>query len=93
MTARSLNNLPAAALAAAMRGGIEGWGQWASAAAHVRYAEPIRPRSRRRCHCGCKRRATYNGMANGIALVSGCELAIARWARGGELLEDRDEAV
>ena len=38
-------------------------------------------RSRRRCDCGCGRRATHVGTANGIAMMSGCELQVARWVR------------
>ena len=78
-----MNKLQPKALAAAMKGGTDGWGQVASAAEHVRYAEPVRPTSRRRCACGCKGRATLMGMANGMALATGCELAIARWVKTG----------
>ncbi len=77
-----LNKLSPPALAAALRGGTAGWGQYGSAAEHARYADPIPPRSRRRCHCGCKRRSTHNGKANGIALMDGCEMAVMRWVRG-----------
>lgn len=76
-----LNKLSPSALAAAMRGGTQEWGLHGSAIDHVRYAEPVPAKSRRRCHCGCKRRATHNGMANGVALTDGCELAMARWVR------------
>ncbi len=78
-----LNKLSQAALGAAMRGGTEDWGRHGSSLAHVRYAESVSPKSRRRCHCGCKRRATRVGMANGVALTEGCELAVARWVRAG----------
>lgn len=78
-----LSKLSAAALSAAMRGGTAGWGEWGSSRDHVLYAQPIDPKSRRRCSCGCKRRATHLGMANGICLISGCELSIARWVRNG----------
>lgn len=37
--------------------------------------------SRRRCGCGCKKRATHIGGCNGIALRTGCELSIRRWAK------------
>lgn len=76
-----LPKLTPAALSAAMRGGTEAWGKWASARVHLRYADPIDGRSRRRCHCGCKRRATHVGKANGIALTSGCEIQVRRWVR------------
>lgn len=78
-----LNTLHPKALAAAMKGGTDGWGHVASAVEHVRYSQPVRPSSRRRCHCGCKRRATHMGMANGIGLVTACQLAIARWIKTG----------
>jgi len=77
-----LRKLNKAALSAAMRGGTAGWGQVSSAAEHVRYVQPVRPASRRRCHC-CKRRATHLGMANGIGLMSGCELSVQRWVKTG----------
>ena len=76
-----LNDLSPAALSAAMRGGTRGWGRHGSSITHVRYAEPAPPRSRRRCHCGCVQRATHIGKANGVALMSGCELRVARWVR------------
>ena len=76
--------LSPSALKAAMRGGTEAWGRWASATDHVRYAEPVDSRSRRRCHCGCDRRASHRGMANGICLTTGCELRIARWVKTGK---------
>ncbi len=37
--------------------------------------------SRRRCHCGCRRRATHVGQANGITMMMGCELSARRWMR------------
>ena len=76
-------NLPAAARSAAMRGGVNGWGIVASAAEHIRYAASVAPKSRRRCHCGCKRRATHRGMANGVCLTTACEFAIRRWVKTG----------
>lgn len=78
-----LRTLPQKALAAAMKGGTEAWGTYASASAHVRYSQPVRPQSRRRCYCGCNRRATHAGMANGVCLTTGCELTIARWVKWG----------
>ncbi len=77
-----LNKLSPNALKAAVRGGTESWGQWASAAHHARYIEPLSPRSRLRCHCGCKQRATHSGKANGISLAHGCELSMRRWIKG-----------
>lgn len=78
-----ISKLSPAARSAAMRGGTAGWGQHGSAAEHVRYAEPVWSTSRRRCACGCKKRATHVGMANGLALLRGCELRIRRWVRDG----------
>ncbi len=80
-----LNELHPNALAAAMRGGTNGWGQVASNTRHVRYAQPVRPASRRRCYCGCNQRSTHLGMANGCALATGCELSIRRWIKTGRL--------
>lgn len=77
-----LKALSRPAISAAMRGGTELWGQWGSQSDHVRYAEPIDPRARQRCSCGCKRRATHKGMANGVCLRSGCDLSIRRWVKG-----------
>jgi hypothetical protein len=63
------------------RGGTFEWQQRGSAIEHQRYSVPAPSKSRRRCHCGCNRRATHIGMANGLALTHGCELRIARWVR------------
>ena len=80
-----MNKLQPKALAAAMKGGTAGWGQVSDARTMVRYAQPVRPTSRRRCGCGCERRATHMGMANGLGMATGCELAIARWVKTGLL--------
>lgn len=45
--------------------------------------QPIDGASRRRCPCGCQQRATHNGMANGVALMHGCELRVRRWVKYG----------
>ena len=79
----NLNDLSKNALAAAMKGGTAAWGQVGSSSEHVRYMEPVRPQSRRRCHCGCGARATHRGMANGVCLTTACELAIRRWVKTG----------
>jgi hypothetical protein len=76
-----LRDLSPSALSAAMRGGTTAWGQSGSAIHHVRYAEPVGPRERRLCHCGCKSRATHRGFANGVALMSGCEMRVRRWVK------------
>jgi hypothetical protein len=78
-----LSKMHPAELRAAMTGGTKEWGQRASAMDHVRYSQPTSPKSRRRCLCGCKRRATHLGMANGIALAFGCEFFVARWVKRG----------
>lgn len=59
------------------------WGSRGSATEHRRYLEPVDGRSRRRCSCGCKTRATHRGMANGVCLMSGCEFFVRRWVRDG----------
>lgn len=74
-----LSKLSAPALKAAMTSGTDLWSKWGSLNEHSRYAEPVS--SRCRCHCGCKGRITYNGMANGVALMDGCELHVRRWVR------------
>jgi hypothetical protein len=76
-----LNDLSPTALSAAMRGGTAGWGQIGSADAHIRYIEAMPARKRKKCRCGCERRATHLGMANGVCLVSGCEMRIRRWVK------------
>lgn len=59
-----------------------GWGTWGS---HdlTRYALPITDGRRRRGRCGddCPNRRTHYGAANGVVLMSGCELHVARWVR------------
>lgn len=60
-----------------------GIGRYGSAVAHQRYMQEINNRSRKNCHCGCEKRATRIGMANGVCLVVGCELYIRRWLRDG----------
>lgn len=70
-----------AALAAALRDGTEGWGTWGSAAHHVMYVEPIGAKTRRHCRCGCRRVITHRACANGVALYTGCELEVRRFAK------------
>jgi hypothetical protein len=81
-----LSKLPPAALRAAMTGGTAGWGFHSNGMEHVRYIQPIPgsgPGGRRKCRCGCGRRATHLGMANGLALTHGCEMKMRRWVRDG----------
>jgi len=66
----------------AVASGQGGWGTVASAKDHERYALE-RPNRRRKCYCGCGGRATHSGCANGLALMSGCELYVRRWVRDG----------
>ncbi len=58
------------------------FGTFGSASEHRRYFR--RFKSRRKCGCGCGTRQTLVGMANGVALMSGCELHVRRWVRDGE---------
>ena len=48
-----------------------------------RYYQLVASTSRRRCDCGCQKRATHLGMANGVCLMIGCELYVRRWIRDG----------
>ena len=59
------------------------FGQFGSVTEHQRYMGKADPKSRRRCCCGCKARATYLGMANCVCLTMGCELSVRRWVRDG----------
>jgi hypothetical protein len=56
---------------------------WASAVEHERYSDPIDKSDRRRrmCPCGCRKRSTHRGKANGVTLMSGCELLVRRWVK------------
>lgn len=76
-----LNNMSPAARSAAMRGGMDGWGQVGGLPGQIRYHETVDAKSRRRCGCGCRRRATHRGMANGVCLTMGCDLSIRRWVK------------
>ncbi|PCI14294.1 MAG: hypothetical protein COB71_02905 [Thiotrichales bacterium] len=64
-------------------GMIMNFGQHGSAEDHKRYMEQVISQGRRRCHCGCTKRATHRGMANGVCLTIGCELYVRRWVRDG----------
>jgi hypothetical protein len=76
-----LNSLSPAARSAAMRGGMEGWGQVGGLPEHIRYMEALVPKSRKLCHCGCRSRKSHVGKCNGVALMSGCELVVRRWVK------------
>lgn len=58
---------------------------WANATIHQRAIQPIWSTSRRRCQCGCKQRATHSGEANGVVMMTGCELVVRRWVRDGPI--------
>lgn len=64
-----------------------GWGQ-VGASTMARYMKPFRVgphgKGRRKCHCGCGGWTTHTGLANGVALTSGCEWFIRRWIRDGD---------
>lgn len=53
----------------------------ANALTHFRTKALAPSKSRRRCHCGCNRRASHMGQANGVTMMMGCELSVARWVR------------
>lgn len=55
-----------------------------SSSQHTRYKEKVNPKSRRRCCCGCGKRATHRGMANGICLMMGCDFSVRVWVRDGK---------
>lgn len=58
------------------------WGRHGSSVEHQRYARKITGRGGRcKCPCGCGGRSTHSGMANGVALMGGCELSVRRWVR------------
>lgn len=80
-----LNTLSPAALKASMEGGTAGWGQVGSKDEHVRYAEPIVPKSRKKCWCGCEGKKTHKGMANGVCLTTACHMGILRWVKTGSV--------
>jgi hypothetical protein len=77
-----LNKLTPEALKAAMEGGTQSWGQWASTEHHKLYVQKNTHRNMymRKCHCGCGGRQTHGVFANGIILMGGCELSARRWA-------------
>lgn len=55
---------------------------WASVYHHARTIEPVESRSRARCWCGCKRRGTHVGKANGMCMTAPmCEMQAHRWRR------------
>lgn len=80
-----LNKQSPAALKAAMQGGTAAWGTVGSSTEHVRYAEPITPKSRKKCWCGCGQKRTHKGMANGMCLTSACHMGILRWVKTGHV--------
>ena len=61
------------------------FGQYGSAAEHRRYAQAVD--TRKRCQCG--NRKTHTGMANGVALMGGCEWCVLLWIESPELIYAR----
>ena len=59
------------------------FGKHGSATLHKRYMQKVNSKSRRRCHCGCKKVAKFMCMANGVCLGKGCEIYVRRWVRDG----------
>ena len=58
--------------------------KYGNARHHRRYkVEAVPAMKRRKCRCGCERRITHMGAANGVGLYWGCELSVARWVRDG----------
>ncbi len=53
----------------------------ANAMTDRRSQAPVPTKSRRRCYCGCERRATHMGLANGVVMMTGCELSVLRWVK------------
>lgn len=43
-------------------------------------------RTRRRCNCGCKTRASHIGLGDGVALVTGCEWKVRKWCQDPQYL-------
>ena len=56
--------------------------QYANSEAHKRTIHP-NIRNRRKCHCGCGGRAMFAGAANGICMMTGCELSVRILVRDG----------
>lgn len=79
-----MDKLSPAALSAALRGGTMEWGQRASIAEHIGYVEPQDARGRHylKCRCGCRGKAKFRVMFNGICMHEGCELSARRCAKG-----------
>lgn len=61
--------------------------RFANAYVHRRVKEPTKVR--RKCPCGCGRRTTHIGKANGIGMILGCELHVARWVQFGPAMRRR----
>lgn len=78
-----LNKLSKPALAAAMKGGTDEWGERASIFEHVGYVEPQTARRGHylKCRCGCEGRAKHRAMFNGICMAEGCELSMRRFVK------------
>ena len=46
----------------------------------------LAPSSRKRCDCGCKKRATHMGTGQGAGMMIGCEFYVRRWVRDGAII-------
>lgn len=58
---------------------------WGSIYEHELTIENVDPKSRARCDCGCGKRGTHYGAANGMAMTSPmCELQARRWVKSPE---------
>lgn len=78
-----INDLSPAALKAAMRTGMDGWGSHGSVMEHAMYVEPqdARRGQFRKCQCGCGQRAKFRAMANGVCMASGCEFSMWQFVK------------
>ena len=52
---------------------------YASVKEHGLGVVKVPSKSRRRCQCGCKSRATHIGTANGMGMYSGCHQSVIIW--------------
>lgn len=76
---KSWSELSPAERKAAAKTGRSGWGSFGSVDTHALYVKPVE-KVKGRCGC-CGEPATHVGMANGVALMSGCEMQARRWAK------------
>ena len=48
-----------------------------------RTMQPVPPGTHRLCYCGCGKRASHIGMADGAGMTVGCEWSVRLWVRDG----------